>query len=141
MVDKRHVFFVGLDEFNHQTLRTLPQADEVEFVPAVTFKEMRDDPDVDVSAHLFIRAHEPGIVTHAPSRVSLDRVCQRQGDTRIQVMVNRGTDLSTLANQDSYSFELANVYLGGRDRVDVLDRYDQVLDVLQFEIERERGVI
>ena len=88
-----------------------------------------------VAAHFFSRAYAPGRVTYAPSEAALDRIRARQGDTRIQLMVGKGTDLGTLANQDSYSFELANVYLGGRDRIDVLDRYDQVLTALQFEIE------
>jgi hypothetical protein len=88
-----------------------------------------------VAAHFFARAHEAGRVAYVPSRAALDRAAARQGDTRVQLMVERGTDLASLANQDSYSFELANVYVGGRDRVDVLDKYDQLLDVLQFEIE------
>jgi hypothetical protein len=88
-----------------------------------------------VAAHFFARAFEPGRVTHVPSRHALERASSRQGDTRIKLMVDRGTDLGQLANQDSYSFELANVYIGGRDRADLLDKYDQLLDVLQFEIE------
>ncbi len=88
-----------------------------------------------VAAHFFSRAYAPGRVTYAPSKAALDRIRSRQEDTRIQLMVGKGTDLAALANQDSYSFELANVYLGGRDRIDVLDRYDQVLTALQFEIE------
>jgi len=90
-----------------------------------------------VAAHFFTRAREPGRVIYVPSRQALERATARQGDTRIQLMVERGTDLASLAAQDSYSFELANVYIGGRDRVDVLDKYDQLLDVLQFEIEPE----
>jgi hypothetical protein len=90
-----------------------------------------------VASHFFLRAFEPGIVTRVPTQAALDRVVQRQPDTRIKLEVEKGTDLRKLANQDSYSFELANVYLGGRDRIDILDKYDQVLTALQFEIEPE----
>lgn len=88
-----------------------------------------------VAGHFFHRAYRPGRVTYAPGRSALDRVKNRQPDTRIQIMVEKGTDLASLANQDSYSFELANVYLGGRDRIEMLDKYDQVMTALQFEIE------
>ncbi len=87
-----------------------------------------------VAAHFFKRVTKPGLVTHAPNRASIERIERRQGDTRIQLNVDKGTHLGKLANQDSYSFELAHVYIGGRDRTDLLDRYDQVLDVLQFDI-------
>ena len=88
-----------------------------------------------VAAHFFTRAFEPGRVTFVPKPEVLERVSRRQGDTRIQVMVKKGDDLAGLANQDSYSYELANVYIGGRDRRDLLDKYDQVLDALQFDID------
>ncbi|MFP4061178.1 MAG: ATP-grasp domain-containing protein [Halochromatium sp.] len=90
-----------------------------------------------VAAHFFTRAFEPGRVSFVPKPEALQRVSRRQGDTRIQVMVNKGDDLLKLANQDSYSFELANAYIGGRDRAELLDKYDQVLDALQFDIEFE----
>ena len=95
------------------------------------------DGKYNVAAHFFTRAFEPGRVSFVPKRDVLDRISRRQGDTRIQVMVQKGDDLSKLGNQDSYSFELANVYIGGRDRIDLLDKYDQVLDGLQFDIEYE----
>jgi len=88
-----------------------------------------------VAAHFFHRAYEPGVVTYVPSASAIDRIVTRQPDTRIKLEVKKGDDLGSLRLQDSYSFELANVYVGGRDRMDVLDRYDLVLNALQFEIE------
>ena len=88
-----------------------------------------------VAGHFFSRAHAPGRVAYAPNAAALGRIRARQPDTRIQLMVEKGTDLAALPNQDSYSYELATIYVGGRDRMDVLDRYDQVLTALQFEIE------
>ena len=88
-----------------------------------------------VAAHFFVRSHEPGIVAQAPTRAALERLARRQPTTRIKLEVKRGDDLRDLSVQDSYSFELANVYIGGRDRLDILDKYDEVLTALQFEIE------
>lgn len=36
-----------------------------------------------------------------------------------------------------YSFEIANVFIGGRDQMDILDKYDEALAVLQFDIEKD----
>ena len=88
-----------------------------------------------VAGHFFLRAHEAGRVTYVPSARAIQRVTARQPDTRIRIEVAKGEDLGALRLQDSYSFELANVYLGARDRIDLLDRYDMVLNALQFEIE------
>jgi len=54
-------------------------------------------------------------------------------DTRVDIHVKRGDRLADLPNQDSYSCELAGIYIGGRDRMDLLDKYDEALTALQFE--------
>jgi len=100
-------------------------------------KTFRKQGPWNVASHFFVRSFEPGIVARVPTRAALDRVVQRHPDARIKLEVAKGTDLTRLPNQDSYSYELANVYLGGRDRMDLLDKYDQVLTALQFEIEGE----
>ena len=43
--------------------------------------------------------------------------------------------LSTLFYQDSYSFELADVFLGGRDPQMINDAYARCCDSLQFHIQ------
>lgn len=91
--------------------------------------------DWTVAAHFFERAFQPGRVAYVPGKAALERIRGRQKDTRIQIMVEKGDDLAELANQDSYSYELASVYIGGRDRMDLMDRHDQVMTALQFEIE------
>jgi len=93
-----------------------------------------------VAAHFFVRSHEPGLVAQAPTRATLSRLQRRQPGTRVKLEVKRGDDLRQLAVQDSYSFELASVYIGGRDRLDILDKYDEVLTALQFEIEGQVSV-
>jgi len=40
-----------------------------------------------------------------------------------------------------YSFELANVFIGGRDRAELLDRYDEALAALQFDIEKDAETV
>ncbi|NBC31839.1 MAG: ATP-grasp domain-containing protein [Alphaproteobacteria bacterium] len=100
-------------------------------------RPLRRDGPANVAAHFFVRAHEPGRVARVPTKAALERIARRQPQTRIQIMVDKGTDLASMANQDSYSFELAGIYIGGRDRLDILDQYDQVMTALQFDIEPE----
>jgi len=97
---------------------------------------MREGPWA-VAGHCFARAHEPGIVVRVPDQQSLATLARRQPDTRIQIEVQQGTDLATLPNQDSYSFELASLYIGGRDRLDLLGKYQEAMEILDFEIEPE----
>ncbi len=90
-----------------------------------------------VAGHFFVRSTEAGKVVRVPTQTAMDRLLARQPDTRINLNVAKGMDLAGLANQDSYSFELATVDIGGRDVLDLLDRYDQVMTALQFEVESE----
>ena len=46
----------------------------------------------------------------------------RQPGTHIKIEPD--ANLANMINQDNYSFELTNVYVDGRDRTDVLDKYD-----------------
>jgi hypothetical protein len=88
-----------------------------------------------VAAHLFLRHVGNGRVVRVPTEKALEHLHRRQPDTRVKIEVEKGQRLSDLKNQDSYSYELAHVYIGGRDRADILDKYDETLSALQFEID------
>ena len=90
-----------------------------------------------VAAHLFLRHVGEGKVVRVPTAQALDHLKRRQPDTRVKIDVTKGQNLADLKNQDSYSYEIANIYIGGRDRADILDKYDEALSALQFEIEPE----
>lgn len=94
-----------------------------------------------LAANFFLRAFEDGRVVRVPTAEALRRFQQRQPGTRIKIDVAPGNVLSELPTQDSYSYELAHIHIGGRDQVDVLDKYDEALGVLQFEIEREKTTL
>ena len=100
-------------------------------------RPLPDDGECNVAAHFFVRAHEPGRVVQAPTREAIARLQRRQPMTRVKLEVQRGDHLADLRNQDSYSYELASLYIGGRDRKDVLDKHDEAMTALQFEIEGE----
>jgi len=90
-----------------------------------------------VAAHIFVRHVGDGRVARVPTQRAIDHLKRRQPDTRVQISVEKGQSLAELEHQDSYSYELAHLYIGGRDRADILDKYDEALAALQFEVEPE----
>ena len=91
-----------------------------------------------VAANFMTRVFEPGQVVRAPGEAELERLGREIPGASAHVYVKNGLDLGTLARQDSYSFELANVFIGGRDPTDVVEKYHKALDILGFEVEVRR---
>ncbi len=94
-----------------------------------------------VAGHFMLRTFDAGQVLRIPSPDALTRLMERQPHTLVTIKVKPGQHLCELQGQDSYSFELASVFIGGRDRAELLDKYDQALTVLQFDIEKDAGVV
>jgi hypothetical protein len=93
--------------------------------------------DFNIAAKFFVRSFERGRVARIPKQESLARLLDRQPGTVVKLLVEPGDDLSTLEGQDAYSFELANVFIGGRDEEDLLDKYDLLMTAMQFDVEKE----
>lgn len=91
-----------------------------------------------LAAHFMLRTFDSGTVKRVPSKEALNSLMQRQPGTILNTKVKPGQHLSELQGQDSYSFELASIFIGGRDRLDILDKYDQALIALQFDIEKDK---
>ncbi|MDZ7754099.1 MAG: ATP-grasp domain-containing protein [Gammaproteobacteria bacterium] len=94
-----------------------------------------------VAAHFMLRTVDSGCVTRIPSDEAIARLAQRQPGTRVKIAVRPGQHLKELQGQDMYSFELAQVFIGGRDQMDLLDKYDEALTALQFDIEKDPDVV
>lgn len=87
------------------------------------------------AAKIFARRFRDARVARAPGAEDVARAEERVPDTRIVIPVREGMRLSDLLDQDSYSYQYALVYLGGRDRRDMLRGYKHVLEALPFEFE------
>ncbi len=88
-----------------------------------------------VAAKFMVRCFEDGIVTRVPSPEDLAEVEQRFPGARVTVDVEAGMRLSDLTWQDSYSYEIAQVYLGASTAEELDQHYQQVLDILDFRVE------
>ncbi|MEX0916052.1 MAG: ATP-grasp domain-containing protein [Wenzhouxiangellaceae bacterium] len=83
---------------------------------------------------LFQDGLEDGIVEHVPTAEDIERIRKFYPDTRVHLLVEQGMRLSELQFQDSYSYEIAVVFLGADRQKELLDRYSDVEKHLQFEI-------
>lgn len=94
-----------------------------------------------VAANCMIRTYESGKLTRVPAQEEIKDIERDVPGTVIKLLVKEGQHLNNLQIQDSYSFELANVFIGGRDRLELLERYNQVLDRLDFSVERDEETV
>ncbi len=103
-------------------------------------KTLRYNGDFNKAANFMLRIFETGRVNKVPSKEEIERLKQEIPGLEINVRVSEGMHLDELQGQDSYSFELANIFIGGRDQQDLVEKYDQVVAGLTFEIEYDEKV-
>ena len=85
------------------------------------------------AAKFMIRHYVDAVVTRVPLAAELAMIEARYPEVIVSVAVRRGTQLSKMQNQDSYSFELATVFVGADDRAALEAKFRQVCAELRFE--------
>lgn len=89
-----------------------------------------------VAAKCFIpHKHEDGIVTRVPTQEEIEALQARFPGTKVRIDVAPGVRLSELPNQDSFSYHLGTLYLGGETHEEIGERYRACLETLRFEVE------
>lgn len=88
-----------------------------------------------IAAKFMLRRYADGdaTVTRVPIREEIERVQASEPDCFIELEVEEGDRLSELRDQDSYSYELANIWLGAQSQDELLDKYRKVAEQLHFE--------
>lgn len=86
------------------------------------------------AAKFMHRVFEDGIVTNVPDEKVLRFIAKEIPGTVIKPAVKAGNRLSTLPFQDSYSYLLASIFIGGEDRADLQRKYRRCLELLNFEV-------
>lgn len=76
---------------------------------------------------------EDGVATRVPTESDLRLVNSRQPDTRVVINIEHGGRLSDLPDQDAYSYTLAEVYVAAHSTREMLEKYHQVVAMLEFE--------
>jgi biotin carboxylase len=85
-------------------------------------------------AKWYYRTFSDGLVQRTPSAEELERLYERIPGVVVDINATEGVRLSDLDAQDSYSYELAYVYVGADSDEEMHDKYEAVVDSLRFEI-------
>ncbi|MFP4634227.1 MAG: ATP-grasp domain-containing protein [Nitriliruptoraceae bacterium] len=88
------------------------------------------------AAKFFVRLHDDARVVAVPTSQQVAAIEDQIPGARIEITVEPGMRLSELHDQDSYSYELAVVYLGADDEEQLLKRYASIEQRLRFELDR-----
>ncbi len=93
------------------------------------------------AANFMLRTFDNGLVTKAPTPDEIKILKKFIPGLEVKIHVKDGVHLSQLKGQDSYSFELANIFIGGRDQRELVDKYHQCIDGLTFNIEYDEEAL
>jgi hypothetical protein len=87
-----------------------------------------------VAAKWFLRRFRDGFVSAVPTPEDVARAEGTAPGTKVEIVARRGRRLSDLPFQDSYSFDLAHVFVGARDTAECERRYRDCVRELPFTI-------
>jgi len=87
------------------------------------------------AAKYMVRVYEDGIITKIPGEKDIEKLKKLIPDAEIKILADVGTRLSDLENQDSYSYELMDIFIGAKSPKDLAHRYDTCLEMLQFSMD------
>ena len=93
----------------------------------------------DIAAKWFVRRVADGVARRVPTAQEIEQVERSIPGCIVDVTVKTGDRLSELYDQDSYSYAVANVYLGADDEDELIRKYEHALGGLPFEFEEPRG--
>lgn len=79
------------------------------------------------------------VVTRVPSEAEIAALQEEFPGTLIAVQIEAGAQLSTLLEQDSYSFALAYIWMGADSEEALEDNYRRLADRLHFEFDNVVG--
>ena len=103
-------------------------------------KAMSYDGDFQVAANFMVRTYDYGKVTSVPDQATIEALEKEIPGTIIKVSVEEGQELGDLKYQDSYSYQIANVYIGAERRMELLEKYNCCMDRLDFKVERDNSI-
>jgi biotin carboxylase len=88
-----------------------------------------------VAAKFMWRVFQDAIVAHVTSEAELESLRALLPSAEIQLHIGRGQRLSSLSDQDSYSYEIADIFLGGRNQKELLQKYRTAQEAMHIEFE------
>lgn len=90
---------------------------------------------------LKMRVFDEGIVAHAPSEGDEKLLVERFPEARFHPHVSDGQSLPDLPFQDSYSYNIADIYLVADSQHHLLEKYETAKRMTPFEILRRPEIV
>ena len=87
------------------------------------------------AAKYFWRHFEDAIVTHVPDEDALKDIHDRYEGAIVQLNVSEGVQLSSLLEQDSYSYDLAHIYVGADRPDDLHTLFEKITKELEIGLQ------
>lgn len=88
-----------------------------------------------VAAKFMWRVYEDAVVKGVPTEEKLRALGGRFRSAEIQLHVQNGMRLSGLMDQDSYSYQIAEIFLAGNSQKELLQKYRDVQRAMGIELE------
>ncbi|MFL1378986.1 ATP-grasp domain-containing protein [Nocardiopsis protaetiae] len=88
-----------------------------------------------VAAEWYLRRFSDGVATRVPGPEEIGRLEKELSGVDIHIVPQEGRRLSELQAQDSYSFELAKIVIGGADETEMRAKYERCAEELVFGFE------
>jgi hypothetical protein len=92
----------------------------------------RGEGPYNIAAKWFPRRFVDGVAERVPTSDEVSQVEHDVPGTTIEIIVEQGDRLSDLPDQDSYSYGLANIYVGADDEPGLLEKYHRCVNGLPF---------
>jgi len=89
------------------------------------------------AAKFMPRSYGAAQVTRTPTDADIERLQERFPDAMFSSHVTEGMELADLPNQDSYSFELGDLFLGGDSREQLTENFREAMHILGFAFSHE----
>ncbi len=84
------------------------------------------------------RIDRDAVVTRVPTPDELDDICRRIHGVEAQLHVHEGMRLSELLDQDSYSYEVAVIFLGANSQKKLLQKYRDCQEAMHLRFDPVR---
>ena len=87
-----------------------------------------------LAAKFMLRWFHDGILERVPTEDDLSMVNRIYPEVRMQVLAPQGKRLGELSLQDSYSYEVAEIFLGANSQGELLEKYRHICAILDFRV-------
>ena len=114
--------------YHHQVMLNLA----LEREPAFPYREG----NFACAAKFMLRHYEDALVSRIPTREELEELESEYPESWIQIQVSEGMRLSSLRDQDSYSYELAVLFIGAESPDELERKYREILRKLPLRLSR-----